>query len=80
METKKFLQQVYSKIRKPENLIFKLNDDCMEIMESDKVIIQIDGKGSVFYSSDKRLSNIVDKLRDEIQPIICSVDDYLNKI
>ena len=77
MEAKKFLQQVYSKIRKQEDLIVKLNDDCIEIIESNKVIIQIDGKGSMFYSADKRVSNIVDKLCEEIQPIVCSVDEYL---
>lgn len=77
MKTKKFLQQVYNKIKKQENLIVKLNDDCIEIFEGDKVVYKIDGKGSMFYSADKRVSNIVDKLCEEIQPIVCSVDEYL---
>ncbi len=77
METKKFLQQVYGRINKQENPLVKLNDDCIEILEGDKVIFKIDGKGSMFYSADKQLSNIVDKLHKEIQPIVCSVDEYL---
>lgn len=40
------------------------------------VIFKIDGKGSMFYSVDKQLSSIVDKLHKEIQPIVCSVDEY----
>ena len=77
METKKFLQQVYNRINKQENLLVKLNDDCIEIFEEDKVVFKIDGKGGMFYAADKRLSNIVDKLHEEIQPIVCSVDEYL---
>lgn len=78
MEAKKFLQQVYNKINKQENPAVILNDDCIEIAESDKVIFKIDGKGSMFYSADKRLSNVVDKLCEEIQTIVRSVDEYLN--
>ena len=78
MEAKKFLQQVYNKINRQENPTVILNDDCIEIFESDNVIIRIDGKGSMFYSADKRVSNIVDKLCEEIQPIVCSVDEYLS--
>lgn len=77
MKTKKFLQQVYCKISRQENLAIKLNDDCIEILEGDKAIFKIDGQGSMFYSSDKKLSSIVDKLHEEIQPIVCSVDEYL---
>ena len=77
METKKFLQQVYNRINRQENPLVKLNDDCIEIFEGDKVIFKIDGKGSMFYAADKRLSGIVDKLHEEIQPIVCSVDEYL---
>ena len=31
----------------------------------------------MFYSSDKQFRNIVDKLHDKIQPIVCEVDEYL---
>lgn len=78
MEAKKFLQQVYNKINRQENPTVILNDDCIEIFEGDKVIFKIDGKGSIFYEADKRLSNVVDKLHEEIQTIVRSVDEYLN--
>ena len=77
MDTKKFLQQVYSKIKEQEKLNAKLRDDCIEILDSDKVVFKIDGKGNMFYSADKHLSETVDKLHDMIQPIVCDVDEYL---
>ena len=78
MNTKKFLQQVYSKIKERENLNAELRDDCIEILDSDKVVFKIDGKGNMFYSADKHLSETVDKFQDIIQPIVYDVDEYLS--
>lgn len=77
MEKTKFLQQVYRKITDNGISGGKLRDDCIEIFEDDKVIFKIDGKGGMFYSSDKHLSGIIDTLHDKIQPIVCEVDEYL---
>lgn len=78
MNEKKFLEQVYSKIKKRENLNIELKENCIEIDDGKKVIFKIDPKVGMFYSADKSLSNAVDKLYNEIQPIVCSVEEYLN--
>ena len=38
MNEKKFLQQVYSKIKKRENLNIELKDNCIEIDDDKKVV------------------------------------------
>ena len=78
MNEKKFLEQVYSKIKKRENLNIELKENCVEIDDGVKVIFKIDPKVGLFYSADKSLSNAVDKLYNEIQPIVCNVEEYLN--
>lgn len=78
MNEKKFLEQVYSKIKKRENLNIELKENCIEIDDGKKVIFKIDPKVGMFYSADKSLSNAVDKLYNEIQPIVCNVEEYLN--
>lgn len=78
MDEKKFLEQVYSKIRKREDLNIKLRDTCIEIDDGENLIFKIDSKGGMFYSAERKAGGIVDKLHDEIQPIVCSVDEYLN--
>lgn len=78
MNEKKFLEQVYSKIKKRENLNIELKENCIEIDDGKKVIFKIDPKVGMFYSVDKSLSNAVDKLYNEIQPIVCNVEEYLN--
>ena len=42
--------------------------DNREIVLDDVVIFKIDSKGGMFYSSDKKISNLVDELHDKIQP------------
>lgn len=78
LNEKKFLEQVYSKIKKRENLNIELKENCIEIDDGKKVIFKIDPKVGMFYSADKSLSNAVDKLYNEIQPIVCNVEEYLN--
>ncbi len=77
MDAKKFLQQVYNKINGKYDLDIKLSNDCIEVIESNKVIFIIQGNGSIFYSTYKRESNIVDKLSVEVTPIVLSVEEYL---
>lgn len=77
MDERKFLQQVYSKIRKREDLNIKLRDTCIEIDDGENLIFKIDSKGGMFYSAERKVGGMVDKLHDEIQPIVCSVDEYL---
>lgn len=77
MNEMKFLEQVYSKIKKRENLNIELRDTCIEIDDGKSVVFKIDSKGGMFYSADNRCREIVDKLYDEIQPIVCSVGEYL---
>lgn len=78
MNEKKFLEQVYSKIKKRENLNIELKENCIEIDDGVKVIFKIDTKVGMFYLADNQFREIVDKLHDEIQPIVCSVEEYLN--
>lgn len=77
MNEKKFLQQVYSKIKKRENLNIELKYNCIEIDDDKKVVFKIESKGGMFYSADNQFREIVDKLHDEMQPIVCSVAEYL---
>ncbi len=77
MDTKKFLQQVHKKLTQLGISETKLRDDCIEIYEEDNVVFKIDGKGGMFYSADKQFRDVVDKLHDKIQPIVCEVDEYL---
>ncbi len=77
MNKKKFLEQVHSKIKKRENMNIELRDTCIEIDAGKSVVFKINSKGGMFYSADNQYREIVDKLCDEIQPIVCSVDEYL---
>ena len=73
----KFLLQVHCKLKEQGISNSKLREDCIEVFEGENVIFKIDAKGGMFYSSDKQFRNIVDKLHDKIQPIVCEVDEYL---
>ena len=77
MYTEKFLQQVHRKLIEKGITSAKLGDTCIEIFEGEAEIFKIDGKGSMFYSADNQFREIVDKLHDKIQPIVCDVDEYL---
>ena len=77
MYTEKFLQQVQRKINERGITNSKLRDTCIDIYEGETEIFKIDGKGSMFYSSDKQFRNVVDELHEIIQPIVCEVDEYL---
>lgn len=77
MDNKKYLQQVYSKIKEKGISNAKLYDTCIDICLDDAVIFKIDNKGGMFYSSNKQIANLVDELHDKIQPIVCEVDEYL---
>ena len=71
----KFLLQVHRKLKEQGISNSKLREDCIEVFEGENVIFKIDAKGGMFYSSDKQFRNIVDKLHDKIQPIVCEVDE-----
>ena len=75
MYTEKFLQQVQRKINERGITNSKLRDTCIDIYEGETEIFKIDGKGSMFYSSDKQFRNVVDELHEIIQPIVCDVDE-----
>ena len=77
MYTEKFLQQVQRKLNERGITNSKLRDTCIDIYEGETEIFKIDGKGSMFYSSDKQFRNVVDELHEIIQPIVCEVDEYL---
>ena len=75
MYTEKFLQQVHRKLIEKGITSAKLGDTWIEIFEGEAEIFKIDGKGSMFYSADNQFREIVDKLHDKIQPIVCDVDE-----
>lgn len=77
MDKKKFLQQVYSKIKEKGIPQAEIKEDCINILLDDVVIFKIDSKDGMFYSSDKKISNLVDELHDKIQPIVTDVGEYL---
>ena len=77
MYTEKFLQQVHRKLNEQGITNSKLRDTCIDIYEGENEIFKIDRKGGMFYSSDNRFRNVVDKLHKIIQPIVCEVDEYL---
>ena len=77
MDKKKFLQQVYSKIKEKGIPQAEIKEDCINILSDDVVIFKIDSKGGMFYSSDKKIANLVDELHDKIQPIVTDVGEYL---
>jgi len=77
MDKKKFLQQVYSKIKEKGIPQAENKEDCINILSDDVVIFKIDSKGGMFYSSDKKIANLVDELHDKIQPIVTDVGEYL---
>ncbi len=77
MYIEKFLQQVHRKLNEQGITNSKLRDTCIDIYEGENEIFKIDRKGGMFYSSDNRFRNVVDKLHETIQPIDCEVDEYL---
>lgn len=77
MYTEKFLQQVHRKINEQGITNSIQSETCIDIYEGEKEIFKIDSKGGMFYSSDNRFRNTVDKLHAIIQPIVCEVDEYL---
>ena len=77
MDKKKFLQQVYSKIKEKGIPQAEIKEDCINILSDDVVIFKIDSKGGLFYSSDKKIASLVDELHDKIQPIVTDVGEYL---
>lgn len=77
MYTEKFLQQVHRKLIQAGITNAKLRDTCIEIYEGENEIFKIDRKGGMFYSANNQYREIVDKLHDKIQPIVCEVDEYL---
>ena len=57
MDKKKFLQQVYSKIKEKGIPQAEIKEDYINILSDDVVIFKVDSKGGMFYSSDKINSN-----------------------
>ncbi len=52
MNEKKFLQQMYGKLKNQFEQEVKLVDDSIEISEGDKVIFRVDSKGDMLYSAE----------------------------
>ena len=77
MNEKKFLQQVYGKLKNQLEQEVKLADDSIEISEGDKVIFRVDSKGDVHYSADKQFSNIVNKLHGKIENDVRNTKEFL---
>lgn len=77
MNEKRFLGQVYNRLNASVEQSVKITDNSIEISDCDKAIFKIDSRGAMFYSADKKFSNIVDKLRDKIEPIIHITKEYL---
>ena len=77
MNEKKFLQQMYGKLKNQFEQEVKLVDDSIEISEGDKVIFKIDSKGGIFYSAGKQYSNIVNKLHGKIENDVRNTKEFL---
>ena len=77
MYVEKFLQQVHRKLNEQGIANAKLRDTCIEIYEGENEIFKIDREGGMFYASDNRFRDVVDRLHEIIQPIVCEVDEYL---
>ncbi|MBQ7960597.1 MAG: hypothetical protein IJ285_05190 [Clostridia bacterium] len=77
MYTEKILQQVFRKIKEKGITSAELRETWISIYEGKTEIFKIDSKGSMFYTADKQFTNVVDKLHEKIQPIVCDVDEYL---
>ena len=77
MYVKKILQQVHRKLNEQGIANAKLRDTCIDIYESENEIFKIDREGGMFYASDNRFRDVVDRLHEIIQPIVCEVDEYL---
>ena len=77
MYVEKFLQQVHRKLNEQGISNAKLRDTCIDIYEGENEIFKIDREGGMFYASDNRFRDVVDRLHEIIQPIVCEVDEYL---
>ena len=77
MYVEKFLQQVHRKLNEQGIANAKLRDTCIDIYEGENEIFKIDREGGMFYASDNRFRDVVDRLHEIIQPIVCEVDEYL---
>ena len=77
MYVEKFLQQVHRKLNEQGITNAKLRDTCIDIYEGENEIFKIDREGGMFYASDNRFRDVVDRLHEIIQPIVCEVDEYL---
>ena len=74
MYVEKFLQQVHRKMSEQGITNSELRETCISIYEGKSEIFKIDSKGSMFYASDNRFRDVVDRLHEIIQPIVCEVD------
>ena len=77
MNEKKFLQQVYGKLKNQLEQEVKFAVDSIEISEGDKVIFRIDSKGDMLYSADKQFSNIVNNIHGKIENVVFNTKEYL---
>ena len=77
MNEKKFLRQMYNQLKASMEQSIKITDDSIELSDGDKVIFKIDSKGGMFYSADKQLSNIVNKLHNKIENVILNTKEFL---
>ena len=77
MNEKKFLQQVYGKLKNQFEQEVKFAVDSIEISEGDKVIFRVDSKGDMLYSADKQFSNIVNNIHGKIENVVFNTKEYL---
>ena len=77
MYVEKFLQQVHRKLNEQGITNAKLRDTCIDSYERENEIFKIDRAGGMFYASDNRFRDVVDRIHEIIQPIVCEVDEYL---
>lgn len=77
MDTKKFIREAYRQIVEEGISNVKLNNERIEIYEDDAAIFRVEKDGGLFYSSDKRLSSVIDELHEKIEPIVKDVKEYV---
>lgn len=77
MDKNKYIEQVYRKIKEQGIANAELGDGYIDISVEGAVVFKVDYRGDMFYSSDNRITSIIDELHEKIQPIVCDVEEYL---
>lgn len=77
MDKNKYIEQVYRKIKEQGIANAEKGDGYIDISVEGAVVFKVDHRGDMFYSSDNRISGIIDELHEKIRPIVCDVEEYL---